>query len=190
MVQVPVWNWHEVAVDDLAEMQKELWNIVPQVIPNWETDPGQFIHVDVEQIKKFSPRYSRLINILGLEERWHTSALITTNKDTTLQIHTDVYDPSERCFAFNVPIVNCEDSYTVWYSAEEPVINTVNPEDGKDKVLFYNESTAVEIDRMPATTCAFVNNHTPHRPETGHSKFRAILSSRFNPELFDYNFGL
>ena len=68
MVQVPVWNWHEVAVDNLAEMQKELWNIVPQVIPNWETDPGQFIHVDVEQIKKFSPRYAQLINILGLED--------------------------------------------------------------------------------------------------------------------------
>tara|TARA_R110000803_G_C11832943_1_gene303544 strand:+ start:77 stop:649 length:573 start_codon:yes stop_codon:yes gene_type:complete len=190
MTQAPVWNWRKVAVDNLAEMQKELWNIVPQVIPNWETDPGQFVHVDVDMIKKFSPLYANLISTLGLTDRWHTSALITTNNDTTLQIHTDVYDPSERCFAFNIPVINCEDSYTVWYSAEDPVINTINPEDGKDKVLFYNEETAVEIDRMPATTCAFVNNHTPHRPVTEHKKFRTILSSRFDPELFDYNFRL
>jgi len=190
MVQVPDWNWRKIDVNNLAEIQKELWNVVPEVIPDWETAPGQFKHVEVELVKKFSPLYSELISILGLAERWHICALITTNRNTTLPIHTDVDDPSIRCFAFNVPIINCEDSYTVWFKAEDPVINTINPEDGKDKVLFYNEETAVEIDRMPATTCAVVNNYTPHRPVTEHSKFRAILSSRFNPELFDYNFGV
>ena len=188
IMTMPDWNWYKVNVPNILEIQQELKPLIDKIIPDWQTSESQFVHVDVDSIKSISKLYTELICELGLEKRWHTSAIITTNYGKSLPIHTDVYDPLIRCFAFNIPLINCDDSYTVWYNATSPRINTDDPGDGKDKVLWYDENTAVEIDRMPATTCAFVNNHVPHKPVTKHNNFRAILSSRFDPELFDYNF--
>lgn len=186
MATLPNWNWLKVEVNNLYEIQQELLPLIDHVIPDWSTSPATFKHIDIEYIKKLSPAYVKLLSKLNLLDRLTASAIITTQGQNTIPIHTDWVDYRIRSFAFNIPLKNCENSYTVWYKAKTPKPNTGDRSDGKDQTLFYDDEGAVEIDRMNATTCAFVNVYRPHRPITLHDNFRAILSSRFYPELWDY----
>lgn len=179
--KIPSWLWRPVSVPNLHAIQQEL---LP-VLKDWPVWPP-FIHVDTEVIKKASPLYVQLIDSLGLADRWCVSAITTGYHERMGPIHVDHFDPMVRSVAFNIPILNCEDSWTAFYDAKNPRPNTVEPEDGKYVTMLYDNDGAVEIGRLPAETCAFINVTVPHRAVVNHKKFRAVLSSRFYPELFDY----
>ena len=48
-----------------------------------------------------------------------------------------------------------------------------------------NPALVIEIERLDASQPAWVNTSIPHRPVSTHTRPRAILSARFNPELHD-----
>ena len=90
------------------------------------------------------------------------------------------------CFGLNIPILNCEDSWTVWYDAETDLSPEFNEYDVRKSARRCLSENAVELCRMPASTPAWVNISIPHRPVTTHNKLRAVISARFMPELHDY----
>ena len=85
----------------------------------------------------------------------------------------------------NIPLYNCEGTYTVWYDAEildqsfpEYVIGTPLVKAAR----IVDKKNAVEIDRVEANRPLWINTNVAHRPETHHDTLRLAASIRFHPE--------
>jgi hypothetical protein len=85
----------------------------------------------------------------------------------------------------NIPIINCDDSYTVWYDTE--LGDTFHDDnDFRNTARIQKPNTvATEIGRWDMRNPAWINTSIPHRPESTHNRPRAIISARFDPELHE-----
>lgn len=181
----PQWCYKPVDVPNLLEIQKEFQTILPEIIDM--NVRYKYFHVDRSDIESKVPAFVEFLTSINLLDRWNYVAIVATIGDEEFAIHVDAVDWTTRCYALNLPIINCHDSYTVWYDAEINLDPIPGDETTNRKLArFCNEETAKEIDRMPAETCAWINISIPHRPYTKHKELRAIVSARFLPEIHDY----
>ena len=189
------WLYKPINIDNIEQIQFEFLAILNKYhsdlfSKSWV--PNKFHDLNLVTIMQEAPSYVELIKRLGVYDRWSVSYFATVkdgdNQKNHWVVHTDDVDPSRLSFALNIPILNCEDSHTVWYE--------VKPDAGikgwvkwYENVPCYLEDAIIkELGRMPATQPAWVNVSLPHRPEVSHTKPRIVLTSRFKPELHDYNF--
>jgi len=181
----PKWLYKTIEVNNLRAIQAEILPIVFKKIPNFMTDRPQFMHVMRDEIEPFAPRYTEFIKQHGVIEKWHWSAIITTDLGVDFDIHVDSTDWKTRCYGLNIPIINCEDSYTVWYDAE--IEGKVYDESDFRSVVRIQKPNTVanEVGRLDTSQPAWINTSIPHRPESTHKRPRAIISARFDPELHD-----
>lgn len=181
----PSWYFKPIDVPELTDIQSEIIKILPQLIlPDAEF---AFFYIEREQIEDAVPSYRAMLSRLNLLDRWTYSAVVATQGEKKFPIHVDSLDWENRCYGLNLPILNCEDSYTVWYDAimSDLTPSSSSSDDPRASTRFYDTKTAKEVCRMPATTSAWVNNSIPHCPVTNHTNFRAIISARFGPEVHD-----
>lgn len=179
----PSWFFKSIDVPELIDIQFELAGILPTLItPDTELT---FFYVKRELIQNSVPSYVKLLDRLNVLDRWTYSAIVTTQGNQEFPIHVDSLEWESRCYGLNLPVLNCEDSYTVWYDATIIDAPTTYAEDPRNSARFCDISTAKEVCRMTATTPAWVNNSIPHRPVTNHTNLRAIISARFSPEVHD-----
>lgn len=174
-----------ISVDNLEAIQQELVPVLYKEIPNFDSAGSQFVYVLREKIEPHAPLYTKFIESLGVLDRWHYSAFVTTNTDS-LFVHVDSLTWRTRCYGLNLPLVNCEGTYTVFYDAEindQPFCDSSDPINSAKKIK--PGTSAREIARVEATTPMWVNTCIPHAPVTTHSRPRAIISARFRPELHD-----
>lgn len=186
MTEKPNWLFKPVSVDNLEAIQVELITILYKEIPNFDNDRPTF-HVTLrENIEFFAPLYTKFIESFGILDRWTHSAIITTNADYKFPIHVDNLGWEERCYGLNLPLINCEESFTVFYDAiidPRPMYGKEN--DAATARLIRKGTIATEIDRFPASQPAWVNTSIPHNPITLHNKPRAVISARFFPEVHE-----
>jgi hypothetical protein len=183
-ISKPTWFYKTVDVPNLELIQQQFQEIVLELISLDE--PIKYFHIDRALIENRVPSYAKLIDSLGLLDRWAYSAIIATNGEE-FPIHVDAIEWDRRCYALNLPVMNCDDSYTIWYDAEieqDPI--DPNPANKRSLAKGCVPGTAIEVCRMPAATPAWVNIALPHRPYTCHAKLRVVVSARFSPELHDY----
>ena len=179
----PTWCFKPIDIPNLSTIQSEFQSILSELI-SMEVQ-YKYFHIDRARIESKVPSYVEFLKSIGLLDRWIYSALVVTTNDAEFPIHVDATDWTSRCFALNLPIQNCDDSYTVWYDAKiNP--NPIPGDETSNRSLARICYDATEICRMPATTPAWVNISVPHRPVTEHNKLRAVISARFDPELHDY----
>lgn len=181
----PKWLYKTIEVNNLRAIQAEILPIVFKKIPNFMTDRPQFMHVMRDEIEPFAPRYTEFIKQHGDIDKWYWSAIITTNLGVDFDIHVDSTDWKTRCYGLNIPIINCDNSYTVWYDAEIEG-KLYDESDFRSVVRIQKPNTvANEIGRLDTSQPAWINTSIPHRPESTHKRPRAIISARFDPELHD-----
>ena len=182
----PEWRYKPITVDNLEAIQEELLPVLLKEYPEFETGKPMFCFVLRENIEPVAPLYTKFIESFGILDRWHYSAFITTTADYNFPIHVDSLNWETRCYGLNIPLINCEDTYTVFYDAEIEtglefeVSNPIN-----SSRLIKKDTIAREIDRFCANQPAWVNIRIPHAPVSLHKKPRAIISARFRPELHD-----
>jgi hypothetical protein len=189
------WFYKPIHIENLEEIQKELISVLySKLIPNFDTARPMFKIVTREEIEPFAPLYTNFIKSLGLLDRWGGSAIITTNYNIPFPIHIDNIDWVQNSYGLNLPIINCEDTYTVWYDAElqefRNDLNDIDPNatanDPRHKSRLVKPNTLVkEIARWHMKDPAWINVSIPHRPVSNHNKPRAVMSARFRPELHD-----
>ena len=183
ILQQPTWYFKPIDVPELVNIQREVNEILPQLIlPETELT---FFYIKRELLENKVPSYVKMLTRLNLLDRWTYSAVVTTHGEKEFPIHVDALEWESRCYGLNLPILNCEDSYTVWYDATIIHTPTTYAEDPRNSARFCELQTAKEVCRMPANTPAWVNNSIPHRPVTNHTNLRAIISARFSPEVHD-----
>ena len=181
----PAWMYKPISVNNLEAIQQELIPVLYKEIPDFDSAASRFVYVLREKIEPYAPLYTKFIKSLGILDQWHYSAFVTTNSDS-LPVHVDSLNWRTRCYGLNLPLINCEGTYTVFYDAEideDKFRDLTDPINSARKIK--PGTTATEIARVEATTPMWINTCIPHAPVTTHSRARAIISARFRPELHD-----
>ena len=152
-----------------------------------------FTYADQDILRAEAPAYIEYLKSLGLYERWVKSVLIGTCGDQRTKdspIHVDSEDWQTRCYALNIPLINCEHSHTVWYDVKEYDEDAYSGDDqttkGYKTARGFKPETSTEIDRLATINPAWVNVSVSHRAENANSDLRLIISTRFWPEVHDY----
>lgn len=183
----PSWFYKPIQIENLEEIQKELLTVLYKKIPNFDTAAPLFHYTSREEVEPYAPLYTNYIKSLGLLDKWIGSPIITTNYHYKFPIHIDNYDWVEMSYGLNIPIINCEDTYTVWYDAEiqdeRPDLAKTDPKN-VSRLIKPNTPTR-ELARWHMKDPAWINVSIPHAPVSNHNKPRALLSARFSPEIHD-----
>jgi hypothetical protein len=181
----PNWFYKPIEVENLLGIQEELTAYLYKKIPNFDTIGSMFVYIDRKEIEPHVPLYKKYIDSLGILAKWEYSAIVGTTSNQDFVIHVDCHDWILRSYGLNIPIINCDGTYTVWYDAEieGEIFNNADPR--STARMIKPNTTATEIARWEANKPAWVNNSIPHRPISTHTKPRAIISARFTPEVHD-----
>jgi hypothetical protein len=184
----PSWLYKLVTIEKLEQIQKELVPLLYKFNPHFDIpqDKIGYLPIEKKDIEKFAPTYVEYIDSLNLLDRWTFSLIITVSNISEESIHVDTQNYNYRCYGLNLPLINCENTYTVWYEGtlDQTPVETLNPRLKSsryiDKNLPYHE-----IGRLEVTNPAWVNVCIPHKPENNNTKPRAVISTRFTPEVHD-----
>ena len=185
IIDQPTWLYKRIDIQNLAEIQQELITASKTVIKNINELTPNFHYIPRDNIDSLLPNTKIYLNELGLLDRWKYLALITGNTGTSLPLHVDTIDWTTRSYGLNIPVLNCADSFTVFYQAEIDCPTQDNPADPRSSSFFCKQDTAVEIDRLESINPCWVNICIPHRPIINHQLPRILASFRFSPEVHD-----
>lgn len=189
----PTWLYRPVTIKNLDTMQREFLDIAA-TIPNFENRDTDYFRLDHHLVIEKAPVFINFLKKIGLYNRWLTDAdtqrnaytgFVTTNNDKIFPMHKDFRDWKQRTYALNFPLINCEDSYTIWYDSKIELIPPKLNDSKNEAASFWSDDGAIEVGRMPATETAFINLSIPHRPFSYHNKIRSIVTTRFTPEIHD-----
>jgi hypothetical protein len=190
--KAPDWLHRPANIDStkLKAIQYELLKLSKKVIVNMDNAPSEFrIVADKSLIKEFCPVYMEELKKVGLADMIMFLALISVRPGSFFPIHIDYPDPKRLSFGLNIPVLNCQDSYTVWYDAEPMPHKLVDQHIMTSELVSAsipcNQETAVEIARCDANVPQWINNHTPHKPICLHDNYRINSSMRFMPEIYE-----
>jgi hypothetical protein len=183
-IHPPTWLYKKINVPDQIKIQHELLAVSKFIIEDIDNLTPEFHYVSRDKIDDMIPVTKIFLDQLGILDRWKYLALITGNRGSTLPIHVDGTDWIHRSYGLNIPVLNCEDSFTVFYNAEfdAPFFDSTDP---RASALSCKQDTAIEIDRVESSNPAWVNILIPHRPVINHLMPRILASFRFSPELHD-----
>ena len=193
-ISKPTWLYKTIDVPSIDQIKKECMDVFYKHYPNIFGDRGfTFTYVDQDILRTEAPAYTEYLKSLGLYDRWVKSVFIGTCGDQRIKdspIHVDSEDWQTRCYALNIPLINCEHSHTVWYDVKEYDEDAYSGDDqtvkGYKTARGFKPETSTEIDRLATINPAWVNVSVPHRAENANSDLRLLISTRFWPEVHDY----
>lgn len=152
---------------------------------------SQFVvPADVHSVKKSCPALMEQLNEYGLADSFVMLAMIIVTPGPEYPVHVDTLNPGRMSFGLNIPVLNCNDSYTAWYDTEILYHETFAP-NILTPSIYYGTALpcrvegAVEIDRCSADTPHWINVIKPHAAVCNHSKLRVNSSLRFDKKIFE-----
>ena len=184
----PDWLYQQpnLSVDALPIIKKELltlfelskeFSLVPYTSTYMETGNNEFID-------QYCPTLCKELKKLNLRDSLKVLAFISVVIDKHFPAHVD----AESEVALNIPLINCDGTYTVWYDGQTQSKEFDDYLIGVESARTAIEGTAdslIEIDRCEANVPRWINVNVLHRPETQHDKLRVAASLRFDPEPLD-----
>lgn len=206
----PDWYYSKFTIPNLKQIQKEFLSVKDLIWHSYSnhdlTEKGdwwEFTAMPGNEIEKHIPSFINWLKEVGIYSKWISTAFSVVNSNANpMRTHVDSLDTANRYLSLNIPILNCQGSYTVWYDAEldhtevapdlqpgEPGYEELNTRFKYDPPLRYGrwtvESTEQEVMRVETVDPVLVNVSMPHRPMSDHNEMRILACSRFTPELTD-----
>jgi hypothetical protein len=174
-----------VPVDNAEELSRSIFRFIPKRI--W-TDSVLF-PVDRDELFK----HTTILPVLE-KYNWTNSiegiSVVVVPGKKILPIH---HDWGTLTHSFNIPIINCANTWTIWYRIDEdqkdlqPGQYQLYNEDTGTTVEYtyyeYNDARCTEIERLEVTTPHLLNVRQPHsvwNPTTG---TRLMLAIRLAPDF-------
>ena len=157
----------------------------PQYFKDINETENNFYGGKTQLIKFLCPALTLFLSEHKLLDRWTDTGVSVIRHDYHMPIHTDSNKP-DRQYALNIPVVNCVESYMVWYDPIDPTqVEHREYMAGTATVVaqYYKKDNVVEIDRAPSDCMMFVNVRVPHNGINLNNNVRSIISLRFTPEL-------
>lgn len=180
----PDWLYLQpnIDVDTLDTIKKELIKLSVANKPhNLVEYTSTFVAADRELTHKLCPTLIKELTRLELLKDFDFVALISVVGQTEFPPHVDVGTE----VGLNIPLINCENTYTVWYDAK--IVDQELPEYAIGSPIAHmarlcDPRTAKEIGRCDSSRPYWINTNVPHRPETHHDQFRLAASIRCYPD--------
>jgi hypothetical protein len=160
----------------LFELTKEL-TLVPYTSTYMEINKDEWV-------EQYCPTLCKELQRLKLRDSLKILAFVSVVIDKHFPAHVD----AESEVALNIPLINCDNTYTVWYDGQTQSKEFDDYLIGIESARTAIEGTTdslIEIDRCEANVPRWINVNVLHRPETQHDKFRVAASLRFDPEPLD-----
>ena len=139
-----------------------------------------FIMNDVSMIPKICPKLTQFLKRNKLLDILSYIVTIVVHPEKEFYVHVDGWES----IGLNFPILNCEETYTVWYDTEilnDPTHIRPGEIEASTKICDQSNLEHKEIGRLDATIPSWLNVNIPHRPVVLHNKLRAAISFRFHP---------
>jgi hypothetical protein len=184
----PDWLYQTPALDDnvLPDIQKELTKLsihtrADMLVPY--TSTFAVYGASPEQKKNvfdWCPVLCQELLRLKLLDNFYFIGFVSVDASKEFPPHIDTLD-----VGLNIPLHNCDNTYTVWYDAkilDQPFPAHVIGTKAIEAARIVDKKNAVEIDRVEANRPLWLNTNVAHRPETHHDKLRMAASIRFYPE--------
>ena len=191
------WTYIPIAnVPDIENMQSEFMKIYNAFYKHMlDNDIGhEFGLMGSDTIRMFAKSFMSFLNELGIDDILKCVFFSSSKGDnrSNCPIHIDSKIPYEVGPALNIPVIGCDQSWTVLYDVGE--------HQGREKFsakskqytnsVEWPEEEAVEMIRIPATQAFWLNTSIPHRPVTDHTDLRIVITGRFTDEIYNRMTGL
>jgi hypothetical protein len=184
----PDWLYQTPALDDnvLSVIQKELIELSihtkdNMLVPYTSTFVAYgMLPLERKNVFDVCPTLIQELQRLELLDNFFNVCFISVDASKEFPPHIDTDD-----VGLNIPLYNCDNTYTVWYDAkilDQPVPDHVIGTLHVKAARIVDEKNAVEIVRVEANRPLWINTNVAHRPETHHNKLRMAASIRFYPE--------
>jgi hypothetical protein len=135
------------------------------------------------------PALIQQLSEFGLADSFLALAMIVIGHDNDYPIHVDTINTGFMSVGLNIPVFNCECSYTAWYDAEILYHETFNPyimeAKGYSTAIPCDNSEPVEIGRCDANIPHWINVTKPHNAITEKNRLRVNSSLRFDKKIFE-----
>jgi hypothetical protein len=184
----PDWMYHQANLDtdQFPIIQKELLKLFlitkkENIVPYTST----FVEIgDKELMRNTCTTLMDELRRLNLYDNFFVISFISVESTREFPPHVD----SGVDIALNIPLINCEGTYTVWYDGKlkdqglpSYAIGSAIAEISR----VADPRTVTEIGRCDSSIPHWINVNMFHRPETHHNQFRVAASVRFDPEPVD-----
>lgn len=184
----PDWLYQQpnLNVDILPTIKKELQRVFVlskkfSLVPYTST----YMEIgDSELLDQYCPALCKELQRLKLRDSVMAVGFVSVVSDKHFPAHVDV----DSDVALNIPLINCDGTYTVWYDGQ---IHSKKSDDylmGSESARCALEGipdSLIELDRCEANVPRWINVNVLHRPETHHDQFRVAASLRFDPDPLD-----
>lgn len=135
----------------------------------------------IEAVELFKP-WSDLYNICIGYTQPNSEQVIHVDSAT----HFIGMDSTASKYALNIPILNCDDTYTCWYKHKDPLNPKVTEQHHADSTLFvYAFEDMIEYEKVYWTKPLWFNILEPHCGFNYTDKERIMISVRFKTK-FDW----
>jgi hypothetical protein len=184
----PDWLHHEPSLNSelLPAIQKELLKLFVQTKKDTLV-PYTSTAVEISHKELMCNTCTTLMQEfrrLGIYDNFWLITFISVDSNREFPPHVDVGVD----IALNIPLINCEGTYTVWYDGKIKDQSLPDYAIGTSVVEMARVAdprTVTEIGRCDSSIPHWINVNMLHRPETHHNQLRVAASIRFNPEPLD-----
>ena len=178
----------EIEQQTLSAIRNEVLENIESCLIFIDKNKPQFVPCDTEKLKALCPALCSYLESRDLLERWKRTACVKMRPHSSLVPHIDNPNIPERKWAINIPIKNCENSYTVFYSAPQKVIDKKRDRNAHGNLvqkIEFSPDEITEIDRVESDVPYYCNTKIIHSGANPTNDVRILLSLRFEPDIDD-----
>jgi hypothetical protein len=186
------WCYYKVDIENLQQIQQESVQVFNHITGGVVPDDPEF--KIVEDLESQTPLLRKYLDSIGLSDRQYFAGLVISKDGSEFPIHVDNITGADRFVALNIPLINCDCTYTAWYDANitQPLTEVGNYAQGinsntEQAITTYNGlyycTDAVEIARTECNQPMLAHVGRPHRGIVEHQQLRVLMTVRFRPEL-------
>jgi len=192
----PDWCYSYIDIPNLEKIQEELLQARDVCNITLQNNP-YYINFSREEIYEHIPLLLDYLKQIGVEKKlWRimfsAKSLPESRYKKQSAIHVDAVN-KHITHSLNIPIRDCENTYTVWYRGRVELLNQEynhyigHNEKPLKNFAIVNENSAKEICRVETIRPMLVNTTIPHRG-ISNTESRVLCCIRFKPDLTEEEF--
>jgi hypothetical protein len=160
--------YEKVYIPNLKDLQK----IILESCPN-KTKSDFYLLRNVNCLE--IPEFQSMLSYLNILNYMNTTSISIAVLEpyVNMPIHTDT---GSHNFSLNIPIQNCDNTWTVWYETEQVPIYIDKPSHYQ-----YSADLCKEIGRIEMSNPYIINTDIPHAAYNPNNSTRILLAVRLRP---------
>ena len=175
----PSWYYSFVDIPNLAAITQELIDLKLS-ITNKIQHNQYYSNVPASAAHSSCPMLMRYLWSIGLSYKF-SRLLYSENMTNGSPAHVDTYDPKFCMYSLNIPLMECDDSYTAWFSTNNNNLSQHIPSPNMYATI-NDGDVLTEVCRVESNRPLLANTTILHRGVTQNPK-RTLVGLRFSPEL-------